>query len=125
MGAQFLVVAIGGAIGSALRYGTSLGAARVLGTSFPYGTLLVNLAGCLLAGIVFGIMEDRAGFSPMVRLLLLTGFLGGYTTFSTFMLETVTLVQGGAWGIALTSLIANNAAGAALAVGGIYVGRVI
>jgi fluoride exporter len=125
MGVQFLVVAIGGAIGSALRYGTSLGATRVLGTSFPYGTLLVNLAGCLLAGIVFGLMEDRAGFSPMVRVLLLTGFLGGYTTFSTFMLETVTLVQGGAWGIALASLIANNAAGAVLAVGGIYVGRVI
>jgi fluoride exporter len=125
MGVQFLVVAIGGAIGSALRYGTSLGAARVIGTGFPYGTLLVNLAGCLLAGIVFGLMEDRAGFSPMVRLLLLTGFLGGYTTFSTFMLETITLVQGGAWGIALASFVANNAAGAALVIGGIYVGRAI
>ena len=62
MGVQFLAVAIGGAVGSALRYGTSLGATRVLGTSFPYGTLLVNLVGCLLAGIVFGLAEDRAGF---------------------------------------------------------------
>jgi len=125
MGVQFFAVAIGGAIGSALRYGTSLGAARVLGTGFPYGTLLVNLVGCLLAGMVFGLAESRAGFSPMVRILLLTGFLGGYTTFSTLMLETVNLVQEAAWGAALASVVANNVAGAALAIGGIYLGRLI
>ena len=112
-------------MGCVLRYATTLGATRLLGTGFPFGTLLVNLGGCLLAGLVFGLAEQRVGLSPVIRLLLLTGFLGGYTTFSTFMVETVALLQAGSWLIALGSFIGNSAAGAALAIAGIYVGRVI
>jgi CrcB protein len=122
---QFLVVALGGAAGCTLRYATTLGATRLLGTGFPFGTMIVNLAGCLLAGLIFGLAEQRAGISPVVRLLLLTGFLGGYTTFSTFMLETMTLIEAGSWLAALGSFLANNMAGAALAVAGIYAGRVL
>jgi fluoride exporter len=122
---QFLAVALGGAVGCVLRYATTLGATRILGTGFPFGTMMANLVGCLLAGLVFGLAEQRVGISPVVRLLLLTGFLGGYTTFSTFMVETVTLVQAGSWLMALGSFVANNAAGAALAVAGIYISRLI
>jgi len=122
---QVLAVALGGAVGSALRYGTTLGATRVFGTSFPFGTFIVNVLGCLLAGLIFGIAEQRTGLSPLVRLLLLTGFLGGYTTFSTFTLETVTLLQDGSWLVAAGSFVGNNLAGGALAVGGIYLGRAL
>jgi CrcB protein len=120
---KFLVVALGGAVGCALRYGTTLGAARVFGTGFPFGTLIVNLAGCLLAGLLFGIADKHVGMSPLVRILLLTGFLGGYTTFSTFMVETVRLLQDESWAIAMASFLGNNLAGGALALAGIYVGR--
>jgi CrcB protein len=122
---QFLAVALGGAVGCTLRYTTTLGATRILGTGFPFGTMIVNVVGCLLAGIVFGLAENRAGISPVLRLLLLTGFLGGFTTFSTFMLETVTLVQDGSSLIALASFVSNNVAGGVLAVAGIYLGRVL
>ena len=122
---QFLAVAAGGAIGCVLRYATSLGAARTLGAGFPFGTLLVNLIGCLLAGFVFGIAGKHAGISPVIRALLLTGFLGGYTTFSTYMVETVTAIQSGSWLVAAGSFLANNLAGAGLAVAGLYVGRLI
>jgi fluoride exporter len=122
---QFLAVAFGGALGCVLRYGTTLGAARFLGTGLPFGTMLVNLAGCLLAGLVFGLAEQRVGISPVVRLLVLTGFLGGYTTFSTFMVEAVTLMQAGSWAMAMGSFVANNLAGGALAIAGIYLGRVL
>jgi CrcB protein len=124
MGIQLLVVAAGGAIGSSLRYLITLGSARVFGTGLPLGTLAVNLLGCLLAGIVFGMAEERAAFPPIVRVLLLTGFLGGFTTFSTFGVETVTLVRDGSWMLALSSFAANGLAGVLLAAAGIYVGRV-
>jgi len=125
MGVQVLAVALGGAVGCVLRYATTLGATRVLGTTFPFGTLIVNLLGCLLAGLIFGIADNRGSVPPLVRLLLLTGFLGGYTTFSTFMVETVRLMQDGSWLLSLGSFFANNLAGAALAIGGIYLGRLL
>lgn len=122
---QVLAVALGGAVGCVLRYGTTLAAARLLGSGFPFGTLLVNIIGCLLAGLLFGLAEGHAGLPPIMRLLLLTGFLGGYTTFSTFMAETVTLLQDGSWLLALGSFLGNNVVGGALAVTGIYLGRLI
>jgi len=125
MGLQVAVVALGGAGGSAHRYASTIGMTRWLGTGFPFGTLFVNLVGCLLAGLIFGIAEERTFLSPLVRLLLLTGFLGGFTTFSTFALETMTLVRDGSWAIALAGFFANNAGGLALALAGIYMGRIV
>jgi CrcB protein len=125
MGIQVFAVAIGGAAGSALRYLTTLWAARLVGTSFPLGTMLANVVGCLLAGILFGIAEERAAFPPIVRILLLTGFLGGYTTFSTFAVETVNLFRDGSWMLAVGSLLGNILIGGVCALGGIYLGRAI
>lgn len=125
MGIQVLAVAIGGAVGSALRYLTTLGAARLMGTSFPFGTFLVNVIGCLLAGFIFGMAGERAAISPLVRVLLLTGFLGGYTTFSTFAVETVTLLRDGSWVVAFGSLMGNVLVGGACALAGIYLGRAL
>jgi fluoride exporter len=122
---KILAVAGGGALGSVLRYLVSLGAARTAGTGFPWGTLIVNVAGCLIAGVLFGLAEERAVFSPVVRLLLLTGFVGGFTTFSTFAVETVTLMRDGSLTLALVSFLANNLAGGAFALAGVYLGRTI
>jgi fluoride exporter len=122
---QVGAVALGGAIGCVARYLSTLAAAHLLGASFPFGTLFVNLLGCLLAGLVFGLFESRPGLPSMVRILVLTGFLGGFTTFSSFALETVNFLQTGSWAIAIGSFLANNLVGGAFVIGGIFVGRAI
>jgi CrcB protein len=94
-------VASGGAVGSVLRYLLSGFAQRALVpgagavASFPAGTLVVNVTGSLLIGVLAGLAESRAVFGPEGRLLLVTGFLGGYTTFSAFSLETLLLLRAG------------------------------
>jgi fluoride exporter len=125
MGIQVLAVAVGGAVGCSLRYLITLGAAKVVGTGFPLGTLLVNIVGCLLAGLLFGLAEERAAFPPIVRVLVMTGFLGGFTTFSAFSLETVNLLRDGSLAIAVATFAANNLVGFAFAFAGIYLGRAI
>jgi fluoride exporter len=125
VGLQVLAVAVGGAIGCCLRYLATLGAARVVGTGFPAGTFIVNIVGCLLAGLLFGLAEERAAFPPIIRVLVMTGFLGGFTTFSSFALETVNLLRDGSWAIALGSLAANNLLGFGFALARIYLGRSI
>lgn len=88
-----LLVFIGGGIGAALRHGVNVAAARGLGVGFPWGTLIVNVAGSLVMGLLaawFALKAD-AGVSQHVRLLLTTGVLGGFTTFSAFSLDVVVL----------------------------------
>ena len=95
---QLLLVAAGGAVGSLARYGVGLAAARWLGAGFPWGTLMVNVAG----GLAMGLLAARV--SPeheQLRLLLGVGVLGGFTTFSAFSLETVRLMEQGAASAAL------------------------
>ena len=87
------LVAIGGAAGSVLRYLTSVVALAWLGPAFPWGTLAVNAAGSLVIGAMAG-----ADVEGQARLLLVTGFLGGFTTFSAFSLELVNMINRGAWG---------------------------
>ena len=85
-------MAIGGAFGSVLRY--KIGAlAAPLGFKLPLGTLFVNLVGCFLIGLIDGLAQKRGIIAPETRLLLVTGFLGGFTTFSAFGLETVALLR--------------------------------
>ena len=89
---QILLVAIGGALGSLARYGVGLAAARWLGLAFPWGTLVVNVAGGLAMGVLFArVGPEQEG----LRLLVGVGVLGGFTTFSTFSLETVRLLEHG------------------------------
>lgn len=95
---KLAVIAVGGAVGALARYG--LGGfvqQAVKSTSFPAGTLVVNLAGCLLIGIGGGLIESRQLFSPDVRALIFVGFLGSFTTFSTFGLEGFNLARDGQW----------------------------
>lgn len=87
----FLWVALGGAIGAVGRYSVVQWAVTRWGSTFPWGTLAVNVTGSLAIGILAALLSSRQT-DPMVRLLLITGVLGGYTTFSAFSLETLTLI---------------------------------
>ena len=94
----FLFVAVGGALGATARYATGLWEARLLGKGFPWGTLIVNVAGSFLMGVLIVLMAHSSAnrFAP----LLLTGILGGFTTFSAFSLDAVTLYERGQLGLA-------------------------
>jgi fluoride exporter len=87
-----LLIALGAAIGANLRYALSLWAARQWGAAFPYGTLLINVLGSFAIGVVLTLAATRSAISVPWRLLLVTGLLGGFTTFSTFSYETYQLL---------------------------------
>lgn len=99
--AAYLIVFLGAGLGGALRHGVNLLAARLLGTGFPYGTLAVNVLGSFVMGVLVVLFARRGDPGQATRLLLTTGVLGGFTTFSTFSLDTAVLIEGGARGIAL------------------------
>lgn len=92
---QTVVIATGGAFGALMRFWVSSATYAMLGRSFPYGTLMVNVLGSLLMGFLFVWLTERSSLPPEWRSLILVGFLGAFTTFSTFSLETFNLLQGG------------------------------
>jgi CrcB protein len=87
----YLIVFLGGGLGAALRHGVNVGAARLFGASFPYGTLTVNVTGSLVMGLLAGWFAFKGDAAQHWRLFLTTGVLGGYTTFSSFSLDAVLL----------------------------------
>lgn len=103
---ELLSVGIGGFIGAVLRYLVSSWAQRSFGQSgFPIGTLVVNLIGCLIIGFLGGLNETREIFSPQMKLLIFLGFLGSFTTFSTFGYETLALLRDGQFPAAILSAV--------------------
>jgi fluoride exporter len=108
-----LLIAIGGAVGSVCRFLLSSAVLRVLGTVFPAGTFVVNVIGCLLFGAIAGAAQQRITLSIEARALLLTGALGGFTTFSSYMNESVVLVREGQWLWAGLNLVGQVLAGLA------------
>ena len=109
----YLIVFLGAGIGGALRHGVNVGATRLFGFGFPYGTLIVNVTGSFVMGLFAGYFAYRSGVPQHVRLFLTTGLLGGYTTFSTFSLDAALLIERHAYGAAAGYLVGSVAAGLA------------
>jgi CrcB protein len=103
----FLVVFLGGGIGAALRHGVNLLAARTMGIAFPWGTLFVNVTGSLAMGLLAAFFAFKGEASQHARLLLTTGVLGGYTTFSAFSLDVALLYERGETMLALGYVLAS------------------
>ena len=102
---RVLLVAVGGGVGSVLRYLTSGVAARWLGLDFPYGTLIVNVTGSLLIGVVQALAEEATVLPEPARLFLSAGVMGGFTTYSAFSYETMRLIELDALGRALVNVV--------------------
>lgn len=94
---QILAVAVGGAVGALARHGATTAMATAFGPRFPLGTLTVNVAGSFAIGWLFALFAGRVDISPELRLLVTTGLLGAFTTFSAFSMETLVLLQAGRW----------------------------
>jgi CrcB protein len=121
MDRTFILVGIGGLIGSVLRYAAAIFFARFSSSSFPFGTLVVNVSGCLIIGFLFSLSERGNVISPEWRILLTTGFCGGFTTFSTFSYESIRLIQDGE----ILFLSLNVAASVILGFAATYIGIVL
>jgi CrcB protein len=118
------LVMAGGALGAMSRYGVALYSVKAWGTAFPWGTLVVNLAGCFLIGLIIALAERMRVLSPEVRLFLITGYLGALTTFSSFALETVNAGRAGMTLQPLVNILINNVGGISLTFLGMWLGRI-
>ena len=114
----YLVVFIGGGIGSMLRHGVNVLCARLFGIGFPFGTFTVNVTGSIAMGLLAGYFAFRGEAAQIWRLFLMTGILGGYTTFSAFSLDTVLLFERGQFGLAALYVVAS----VVLSIGGLMAG---
>ncbi len=120
---KLLWLALAGALGTLARYGLAGLVHRVDGISFPWGTLVVNITGCFLAGLIWTLFENRWPVTADTRIVILIGFLGAFTTFSAFMLETGELARSGEWLYALANIGLQNVLGFAALFAGITLGR--
>ena len=122
---RFLVICLGGAIGTGLRYLTATVAVRWLGADFPYGTLIVNVVGSFLIGLIQQVGATSLLIPDTTRLFLTVGIMGGLTTYSSFSYETLRLAQIGAWGQAWINVLVTTAVCLGVCFLGIVVGRMI
>lgn len=122
---KILVLALGGAAGTLSRYWLSGVAQRLFDATFPMGTFVVNMTGSLLFGLVWGLFENRVGISPELRLLALTGFMGAFTTFSTYMFESGALLRHGQYLLLLANVGGQSLLGLALVLTGMVLGRMV
>ncbi|CAD7046002.1 fluoride efflux transporter CrcB [Pseudorhizobium endolithicum] len=118
-----LLVALGGAIGSVCRHVVGHWSLRILGPAFPWGTLVVNVAGSFVIGLLAELIARRLDASVEMRLFLMTGFLGGFTTFSAFSLDALALFERGALAAAGTYVLASVCLSLAAVLGGLALGR--
>ncbi len=121
---NYLLVFIGGGLGSAARYLLSKTIYQLFSTVFPLGTMTVNFLGCITIGFLYGLF-DFTVLPPELRIFCLVGFLGGFTTFSSFGLETVNLILDKELLLAIVNILLSNLAGLALVYGGIFISRFV
>ena len=122
---RFLWIAVGAALGANARYMIGLWAGDKLGVVFAFGTTIVNITGALMLGFVLELSTDRLLTSPEARLLVATGFLGSYTTFSTYMVESVNLMRQGSLFLGVVNVAGEAALGLVFAMLGIFLARTL
>jgi len=108
---NYFIIGLGGFFGAVARYIVALWIGQRWGRTFPLGTFVVNISGCFLISFLMSLFTEKFMVNPQVRLFLVIGFLGAYTTFSTFEYETGNLVKDGEWSIALANVILSVIAG--------------
>jgi CrcB protein len=118
---QFVAVGVGALLGANLRFVVGNWAAERWGVDFPYGTFIVNVSGAFAVGVILAFMGERLGLSPLWRLFFVTGFLGGYTTFSSYAWEALVLAEEGAWVRAGVYVVGSNLVGFA----GVWLGATL
>jgi CrcB protein len=121
---QVLLIAVGGSLGAIARYGLSTFVYHMTSATFPWGTLVINLTGSFAIGLVIELF-DTAIIPTEWRSLITIGFLGAYTTFSTYTLETVNLLRDGELKLAVFNVVASNLVGILFVVLGIYSSRIL
>ena len=119
----YLLVALGGALGAMARFAIGEFFHERVPTTWPYATFLINVSGCLVIAAFLGFSSARAGLNPAWRYLFPIGFVGAYTTFSTYAYETQRLIERGAIGAAAVYLVASNLLGLAAVYLGLWLGR--
>ena len=122
---QVISVAIAGAVGALCRWGVGRWAVRLFGADFPYGTLIVNVLGCFLIGLIMHISLTTDKLLPTTRLVITVGFLGALTTFSSFSYETVMLIEQARWTAVGLNIAGNLCLGVTATIGGLSIGRIL
>lgn len=121
---QTIFIALAGLIGTLLRYWLAGFVSRQIGETFPWGTMAVNLIGCLGAGVLLFVTEERLLLGPTARTVIMIGLLGGFTTFSSYSLQTFALLREGAIGLAMLNLVTSNVLGLLMVWLGYVLGKV-
>lgn len=122
---RFVLIALGAALGANARYFVGQWTGGRFGPGFPYGTFLVNVTGSLILGFVVTLALGRFTISPEARLFLAVGFLGSYTTFSSYAVESLELIQRGNLWAGLLNIAGNNLVGLACVLLGVYLAKVV
>jgi fluoride exporter len=122
---KLILIGFAGALGTLSRYALAGAVQRWAGAEFPWGTFVVNVAGSLIFGFIWSIVAERFLLSPEVRLVILVGFMGAFTTFSTLMFESEQLIAGGEWMLAMLNVGGQVALGMIALIGGMALGRLV
>lgn len=122
---KLLLIGSAGFIGTLSRYWLSGLIAKRYGETFPLGTLVVNLVGCFLVGMLFYLLQERFMVDQTMRTVVMIGFLGGFTTFSSFELQTFTLLQNGEFGLAALNAGLSNLIGLVFVWAGYSLGKIV
>ena len=118
---DYLLVFVGGGLGASLRHTVNVACARCMGTAFPWGTFVINISGSIVMGLIAGYLAFKGAASQPWRLFLMTGILGGYTTFSAFSLDTALLYERGELGLALAYVLGS----VVLSIAGLFAGLAV
>ena len=122
---DFLVISLGAIVGANARYWMSRSALRLLGPVFPYGTLAINVLGSFVLGFFLAWITQRGIVDPRWRLLVAVGFCGGFTTFSSYAVESMALMEQGQWLLVATNIVSNNLLSLAAVVAGMALARLL